>query len=95
MRSTSDEFAHHMYYEPHDFDVVDRVVQLAEQHGVSPAQIALAWLLHKPSITAPIIGASKMSHLEEAVAAVEISLSDEDNSYLEELYRPHPILGHS
>jgi len=94
-RATSDEFAHYMYYEEQDFEVVDRVVQLAGQYEVSPAQIALAWLLHKPGVTAPIIGASKMRHLEEAVAAVEISLSAEDNAYLEEPYRPHPVLGHS
>ena len=95
IRSASDEFAHYMYYEEQDFEVVDRVVQLAQKHEVSPAQIALAWLLHKPGVTAPIIGASKMRHLEEAVAAVEISLSAEDNAYLEEPYKPHPILGHS
>jgi len=93
-RARSDEFAHHMYYQPEDFDVVDRVVELAGQRGVSPAQIALAWLLHKPGVTAPIIGASKMRHLEEAVAATEIELSEEDMSFLEALYRPHSVLGH-
>jgi len=62
---------------------------------VTPAQVALAWLLHKPGITSPIIGASKMPHLEEAVAAVEIDLSDEEITQIEEPYRPHPILGHS
>jgi aryl-alcohol dehydrogenase (NADP+) len=93
-RAQSDDFAHHLYYEPHDFEVVDRVVEVAQQHGVTPAQIALAWLLHKPGITAPIIGASKMPHLEQAVAATEIELSDEEISALEEPYRPHPILGH-
>ncbi len=75
--------------------VVDRVVALAEGHGVSPAQIALAWLLHKPGVTSPIIGASKMHHLEEAVAAVEISLSPEELAQLEAPYVPHPVLGHS
>ena len=94
-RSASDEFARELYYEPHDFDVVDRVVQLAEQHGVSPAQIALAWLLHKPGVTAPIVGASKMPHLEQAVSAVDIKLSEEEMNYLEEPYRPHPVLGHA
>ena len=94
-RAKSDDFAHHMYYQPEDFDVVDRVVAIAEQRGVKPAQIALAWLLHKPGITAPIIGASKMYHLEEAVAATEIILSDEEMQLLEEPYRPHAILGHS
>lgn len=94
-RSASDEFAHHMYYEPHDFDVVDRLVELAEQRDATPAQIALAWLLHKPGVTAPIIGASKMPHLEQAVTAVEIKLSEEEMNLLEEPYRPHAILGHS
>ncbi len=93
-RANSDDFAQHLYYQPQDFDIVDRVVALANQRGVSAAQIALAWLLHKPGITAPIIGASKMHHLEEAVAATEINLSEEEIKQLEELYQPHPILGH-
>jgi aryl-alcohol dehydrogenase-like predicted oxidoreductase len=93
-RSKSDGFAHSMYYRDDDFTVVDRVVELAEQHGATPAQIALAWILRKPGITAPIIGASKMPHLEQAVAALEIKLSDEDIAFLEEPYRPHPVLGH-
>ncbi|MCO5190188.1 MAG: aldo/keto reductase [Anaerolineae bacterium] len=93
-RAKSDQFAHHMYYETHDFDVVDRVVELADRRGATPAQIALAWLLHKPGVTAPIIGASKMHHLEQAVGAVEIELSAEDLAFIEEPYRPHPVLGH-
>jgi aryl-alcohol dehydrogenase (NADP+) len=68
---------------------------LAQQKGVKPAQIALAWLLHKPGITAPIIGASKMYQLEEAIAAVDISLSGDEQAFLEEPYQPHPILGHN
>ena len=84
-----------MYYQPQDFDVVDRVKTLAEMHGVTPAQIALAWLLHKPGITAPIIGASKMPHLEEAVAALDITLDSEAMAAIEEPYVPHPVLGHS
>lgn len=93
-RAKSDEFAHHMYYEQGDFQVLERVVALAEEHGVSPAQIALAWLLHKPGVTAPIVGATKMHHLEQAVAAVDISLSEEEMNQIEEPYQPHPILGH-
>jgi aryl-alcohol dehydrogenase (NADP+) len=93
-RAATDTFAHDMYYQPEDYDVVDRVVEIAGQHGVTPAQIALAWLLHKPGITAPIIGASKMGHLEEAVAATQIKLSGEEIKRLEEPYRPHPVLGH-
>ena len=93
-RAKSDEFAKGMYYESHDFDVVDAVVAIAEEKGFSPAQIALAWLLHKPGVTAPIIGATKMHHLEQAAAAVDISLSEEEIERIEAPYRPHPILGH-
>ena len=94
-RARTDAFAHTMYYQENDFAIVDRVVELAKQRGVAPAQIALAWLLHQPGVTAPIIGASKMAHLEQAVAALDIQLSAEERTYLEELYRPHPVLGHS
>lgn len=93
-RSRSDGFAHSMYYEATDFEVVDRVVELAEQHGVTAAQIALAWMLHKPGITSPIIGASKMPHLEQAVAATEIRLTADEIARLEAPYQPHPVLGH-
>jgi aryl-alcohol dehydrogenase (NADP+) len=92
-RAKSDAFAHDLYYQDTDFTVVERVVTLAERHGVSPAQIAIAWILRQPGITAPIVGASKMPHLEQAVAALEVVLSDEDRAYLEEPYQPHPVLG--
>lgn len=94
IRAETDGFAHDMYYEEHDFDVVDRVVALAEQRGVSPAQIALAWMLGKPGVSAPIIGASKLPHLDDAVAAVDLSLSEDEIKLLEEPYHPHRILGH-
>lgn len=94
-RSRSDGFAHDMYYEEDDFRVVDRVSEVAAQRGISNAQVALAWLLSKPAVTAPIIGASKMSHLDDAIHAVEIKLSDEEIAALEEPYRPHPVIGHT
>ena len=94
-RAKSDGIADRLYFQEGDFEVVDRAVELAEKRGVTSAQIALAWLLHKPAMTAPIIGASKMPHLEQAVAAVDIKLSEEEMAYLEEPYRPHPILGHA
>jgi aryl-alcohol dehydrogenase (NADP+) len=94
-RADSDTFAHDMYFRPEDDEVIDRVVAKADERDVTPAQIALAWLLHKPGVTAPIIGASKMHHLEEAVAAVDIALSEEEVDFLEEPYQPHPVLGHS
>lgn len=94
-RSKSDAFAHQMYYQEADFRVLDRCVELANQRDVRPAQIALAWMLHKPGITAPIIGASKMYQLEEAVAGAEISLDADEMKLLEEPYVPHRILGHA
>jgi len=92
-RCESDPFAHVIYYkDDNDFDVVERVRELAEQRGLTMAQISLAWLLHKPPVTAAILGATKMHHLEEAVASVEISLSEEELSFIEELYRPHKVM---
>ena len=76
-----------------DRAIIDRVGELAEKRGVSRAQIALAWLLHKPAVTAPIVGATKISHLEGVVAALEISLTPEEIAYLEEAYVPHPVVG--
>jgi aryl-alcohol dehydrogenase-like predicted oxidoreductase len=93
-RAGSDEFADWLYSQPTDFDVVDRVVEVAGERDVKPAQVALAWLLHKPGVTAPIIGATKLSHLEDALAAAELELSDEEIARLEEPYVPHPVLGH-
>jgi 1-deoxyxylulose-5-phosphate synthase len=95
IRSKTDDYAQNMYYQDDDFNIVERVVTLAGQRGVKPAQIALAWLLHQPGVTAPIIGASKMQHLEEAVAAMDIKLSPEELKFLEELYLPHRVLGHT
>ena len=94
-RANSDLFAQDMYYQPEDFEIVDRVVQTSSRLGISPAQVALTWLLHKPGVAAPIIGARRVRHLDEAVAATETQLSAEDMQLLEELYQPHPVLGHS
>lgn len=94
-RSQTDDFAHSMYYADSDFDVVDRVKEIAAARGVKPAQIALAWMLHKPGITAPIIGVSKSYQLEEAVAALDIQLKADEIAALEAPYMPHRVLGHS
>ncbi|HWS71103.1 MAG TPA: aldo/keto reductase [Thermoanaerobaculia bacterium] len=94
-RAQSDDYAQKMYFDDSDFDVVDRVVELAKRRDVVPAQIALAWILHKPGVTAPIVGASKMEQLEQALAAMEIALDAEELRFLEEPYRPHGVLGHS
>jgi 1-deoxyxylulose-5-phosphate synthase len=93
-RAKSDDFAHSMYYQDSDFAVVDRVSEIARRRGVSNAQVALAWLLAKPGVTAPIIGASKLQHLEEALKALALELTDEEIKALEEPYRPHRVLGH-
>lgn len=95
IRAKTDDFAQSLYFQDSDFAVVDRLTALAGRLGFKPAQVALAWLLHKPGITAPIIGASKMYQLEEAVAALDISLSSEEIAELEAPYQPHPVLGHS
>ena len=94
-RETSDNFARELYYQESDFQIVDRVVELAKKKEVKPAQIALAWLLNKGYITAPILGATKIEHIDDAVAALEIKLTDEENKFLEELYQPHKVLGYS
>ena len=91
-RAQSDKIAHELYYRDTDFRIVDRVVALAGQKGVKPAQIALAWLLHQPGVTAPIVGATRMEQLDQAIAALDITLSDEECRNLEELYEPHPVL---
>jgi aryl-alcohol dehydrogenase-like predicted oxidoreductase len=93
-RAGSDEFADWLYSQPTDFDVVDRVVEIAGERGVKPAQVALAWLLKKPGVTAPIIGATKASHLEDALGALDVELSEDEVKRLEEPYVPHPVLGH-
>ena len=93
-RAKSDDIAHRMYTLESDVAVAEQVSEVAQTRGVPPAQIALAWLLHKPGVVAPIIGASKMSHLEQAVAAVDVELDAEAITSLEESYQPHPILGH-
>jgi 1-deoxyxylulose-5-phosphate synthase len=92
-RAKSDSFAHRLYYQDSDFEIVDRVTGLAKKRGVSNAQIALAWMLHKPGITAPIIGATKPHHLDDAIKALQIKLDPEEIKTLEEPYQPHPVLG--
>ncbi|MEM8530403.1 MAG: aldo/keto reductase [Chloroflexota bacterium] len=93
-RAKSDDIAHRMYTLESDTTVAEHVSEVAQTRGVPPAQVALAWLLHKPGVVAPIIGASKMSHLEQAVAAVDVELDTEAIINLEEPYQPHSILGH-
>jgi aryl-alcohol dehydrogenase-like predicted oxidoreductase len=95
LRAKTDTYAQGLYYKDSDYAVVDRLSEVAQKRGVSNSQIALAWMLSKPGVTAPIIGASKLPHLEDALQAVSIKLSDEEIKSLEEPYEPHRILGHS
>ncbi|WP_304458689.1 aldo/keto reductase [Alicyclobacillus sendaiensis] len=94
-RSETDEVQRAKYDRTADVDriIIDRVGELAERHGVPRAQIALAWLLHKPGVSAPIVGATKMHHLEDAVAALDVKLTEDEMRYLEEPYVPHPVVG--
>ncbi len=92
-RAKTDDFAHELYFTDADFLVADRVVELARRQGVQPAQIALAWVLAQPGVTSPIVGASKLPQLDEAVDALKVRLSREDVAFLEEPYQPHSVLG--
>ncbi len=96
MRSKTDQIQKLKYEAAAEIDrpIIERVAELAQKHGVPRAQMALAWLLNKPPVTAPIIGATKISHLEDAVAALSVRLSQEEMSYLEEPYQPHRVVGH-
>jgi len=96
LRAETDQIAKGKYDSTSDADqlVVERVAELAGKHGVPRSQIALAWLLQKVPVTAPIIGATKISHLEEAVGALSVKLTQDEVSYLEELYVPHRVVGH-
>lgn len=95
VRAKTDEFSKRQYYTPQDFAIVDRVTEVARKRGVNNAQIALAWILQQPGITAPIIGASKPNHLEDAIAALTITLADEELKSLAEPYQPRAIIGHT
>jgi aryl-alcohol dehydrogenase-like predicted oxidoreductase len=92
-RAGTDRFLDSLYRPDLDFPVIDRVAEVAAERGVSSAQIALAWLLHKPGVTAPIVGATKLEHVEDALAAEQLSLGDEEIARLEEPYVPHPVSG--
>ncbi len=94
-RAKTDDYAHKLYYRDSDFGIVERVSEIAAQRGVPNAQVALAWILAQPGVTAPIIGASKPQHLDDALAALELKLDAAELKALGELYEPHPILGHS
>jgi aryl-alcohol dehydrogenase-like predicted oxidoreductase len=93
-RSGSDPLADALYQQDSDWDVVEAVTAVARARGCEPAQVALAWLLSKPAVAAPIVGATRIAHLEAAVAALEIELSDDEIARLEAPYQVHPVRGH-
>jgi aryl-alcohol dehydrogenase-like predicted oxidoreductase len=92
-RARTDAFGKTLYTRDVDFAIAGRVSEVARQRSVPAAQVALAWILSRPAVTAPIIGATKMAHLEDAAAALTVQLSAEEIQFLEELYQPHPVLG--
>ncbi|MGN6872237.1 MAG: aldo/keto reductase [Solirubrobacteraceae bacterium] len=94
-RAQTDAFGDSLYKPDVDFDVVDRLGEVADGRGDPPQQVALAWLLHKPGVTAPIVGATKLEHLEDALVAEQLTLSPEEMQRLEEPYVPHAIAGHA
>jgi 1-deoxyxylulose-5-phosphate synthase len=94
-RAGDDPLSDERYNSPGDFDVVDRLTEVAAARGAPPAQVALAWLLSRPVVTAPIVGATRLGHISDALAAVQLTLAEEEVRRLEEPYLPHPVLGHS
>jgi aryl-alcohol dehydrogenase (NADP+) len=95
IRAKTDQFGKKLYQSDLDFEIINRLTMVADQRGLPSAQVALAWMLGKPAITSPIIGASKLEHLEDAVAALSVKLTNDEIFRLEELYQPHPVLDHS
>jgi 1-deoxyxylulose-5-phosphate synthase len=93
-RARTDAFGDSLYKPELDFDVIDRLGEVAADRGAPPQQVALSWLLHKPGVTAPIVGATKLEHLDDALAAEQLTLTPEEIERLEEPYVPHPIAGH-
>ena len=94
-RAATDDYGHKLYDEPADWQIVEAVRAIAEARGVTPAEVALAWLLHKPVVTAPIVGATKLPHLEAAIRAVDLTLDAQEIASVEAPYRPHAVRGHS
>jgi len=94
VRAGDDPLSDERYNADADFDVVDRLAQVAAERGAPPAQVALAWLLARPGVTAPIAGATKLGHISDALAAVQLTLTEEEAALLEEPYVPHPVLAH-
>lgn len=93
-REEHDDFGHNLYYTDADYDIADRVVEIAQRQGALPIQVALAWILRQPGVAAPIVGATRLEQLDQLVAGADIKLTDDAAKYLEERYQPHRVLGH-
>lgn len=93
-RAETDTYGHRLYGGPGDREIIDAVGQVADERGVSPAEVSLAWLLSKPGVTAPIIGATRLDHLDAAIRAVDVKLDPAEIERLEAPYRPHEVMGH-
>ena len=93
IRARTDAYGQSLYYQPSDFTVVERLTEVAKKIGKPNTQVALAWLLAKPGVTSPIIGTTKLSHLDDAVAALDLKLTEDDMKALEQPYQPHPVIG--
>jgi aryl-alcohol dehydrogenase-like predicted oxidoreductase len=93
-REQYDEFGHGLYYAESDYDIADRVAQVAREKGVLPIQVALAWVASQPGVTAPIVGASRLEQLDQLIDGMSVQLTAADRAFLEEKYVPHPVLGH-
>ena len=93
-RESSDDYGHSLYYADTDYDVVDRVVDVARELGVAPIQVALAWIFREPAVAAPIVSVTKLAQLEQLVAGLDLKLTDAAAARVEEPYTPHPVLGH-
>jgi aryl-alcohol dehydrogenase-like predicted oxidoreductase len=93
-REQHDDFGHGLYYSEADYDIADRVVQVARQKAVLPIQVALAWVVQQPGISAPIVGASRLEQLDQLIDGLSVKLSEDEKRFLEEKYVPHPVLGH-
>ena len=94
IREQHDEFGHGLYYAEDDYDIADRVVQVAREKGVLPIQVALAWVAQQPGITAPIVGASRLEQLDQLIDGLSVTLTPDERTFLEARYVPHRVLGH-
>ncbi|HKD06669.1 MAG TPA: aldo/keto reductase, partial [Bryobacteraceae bacterium] len=91
----TDDYSRKQYYRPQDFALVDKLTQIANNRGINNAQAALAWVLQQPGVTAPIIGATKPHHLDDALAALNVRLDESELKLLDEAYQPRAVIGHS